>query len=41
MAIVQSKRGEAGTIAVTVTADGLETATVEVTAAAAPLCPVA
>jgi beta-galactosidase len=41
MAIVQSKRGEAGTITVTVTADGLETATVEVTAAAGALPPVA
>jgi beta-galactosidase len=41
MAIVQSKRGEAGTITVTVTSAGLETATVEVTAAAGALPPVA
>jgi beta-galactosidase len=41
MAMVQSKRGEAGAITVTVTADGLETATVAVTAAAAPLPPIA
>jgi beta-galactosidase len=40
MAIVQSKRGEAGAIAVTVTAAGLETATVTVTAAAGTPIPV-
>ena len=40
MAIVQGKRGEAGQIAVTVTAAGLETATVAVTAAAGEMVPV-
>jgi beta-galactosidase len=40
MAIVQTKRGEAGTIAVTVSSPGLETATVAVTAATAPLIPI-
>jgi beta-galactosidase len=37
MAIVQSKRGEAGTIAVTVTSEGLEAASVVVTASAGTL----
>jgi beta-galactosidase len=40
MAIVQSKRGQAGSIAVTVTAAGLEPATVAVTSAAGPMVPV-
>jgi beta-galactosidase len=40
MAIVQSKRGAAGTIAVTVTSEGLETATVAVTASAGPMKPI-
>ena len=40
MAIVQSKRGEAGPVAVTVSAPGLETATVAVTTATASLIPV-
>ena len=40
MAIVQTRRGEAGAIAVTVSSPGLETATVAVTAAAAPLIPI-
>jgi beta-galactosidase len=41
MAIVQSKRAEAGTIAVTVTSAGLESATVPVSSETAPLLPVA
>jgi beta-galactosidase len=40
MAIVQSKRGEAGTIAVTVTSEGLEAATVAVTASAGSMIPI-
>jgi beta-galactosidase len=40
MAIVQSRRGQAGSIAVTVSSPGLEAANVAVTAAAAPLIPV-
>jgi beta-galactosidase len=40
MAIVQSKRGQAGSIAVTVTATGLEPATVAVTSASGPMTPV-
>jgi beta-galactosidase len=40
MAIVQSRRGEAGAITVTVTADGLETASVAVEAAGAALIPI-
>ena len=40
MAIVQSKRGEAGAVAVTVTSPGLEPATVSVTAATGALIPV-
>jgi beta-galactosidase len=40
MAIVQSKRGEAGTIEVTVTSEGLQPATVEVTTSTAPLIPI-
>ena len=40
MAIVQSKRGAAGTVAVTASSPGLETATVTVTAAAAALVPI-
>jgi beta-galactosidase len=40
MAIVQSKRGQAGSIAVTVTAAGLEPATVTVTSASGPMTPV-
>ena len=39
MAILQSKRGSAGSITVNVTADGLETATVTVTAAAGTMVP--
>ena len=39
MAIVQTKRGEAGPIAVTVAGAGLETATVAVTSAAGPMTP--
>jgi beta-galactosidase len=39
MAIVQSKRGRDGQIAVTVTASGLEPATVAVTSAAGPMIP--
>lgn len=41
MAIVQSKRGEAGPIAMTVSSPGLEAATVAVTTAQADLIPVA
>jgi beta-galactosidase len=41
MAIVQSKRGDAGSLSVTVTSAGLAGATVPVTSAAAPLKPVA
>ncbi len=41
MAIVQSRRGEAGPIAVTVTSSGLESATVAVTSESVPLPPVA
>jgi beta-galactosidase len=40
MAIVQTKRGDAGAVTVTVNSPGLETATVAVTAAAAPLIPI-
>jgi beta-galactosidase len=40
MAIVQSKRGEAGQVAVTVTAAGLEAATILLTTATGPLMPV-
>jgi len=40
MAIVQSRRGEAGAISVTVAADGLEAATVEVISAAGALVPI-
>ncbi|MDP9050175.1 MAG: DUF4982 domain-containing protein [Acidobacteriota bacterium] len=40
MAIVQSKRGEAGTVGVTVTSEGLQPATVEVTTSAASLIPI-
>ena len=40
MAIMQSRRGTAGPISVTVSSPGLETAVVEVTAAASPLPPV-
>jgi beta-galactosidase len=39
MAIVQSKRGQAGQIAVTLTATGLEPATVAVTSAAGSMIP--
>jgi hypothetical protein len=41
MAIVQSKRAEAGTITVTVTSAGLESATVAVSSETAPLLRVA
>jgi beta-galactosidase len=41
MAIVQSRRGETGALIVTVTSQGLASATVEVTAADAALVPVA
>jgi beta-galactosidase len=41
MAIVQSRRGEAGALTVTVTAAGLESAAVSVTSESAPLTPVA
>ena len=40
MAIVQSKRGEAGQVAITVSSEGLKSATVSVTTAAGPLQPV-
>ena len=40
MAIVQSQRGQAGSIAVSVTSPGLESATVSVLSAAAALRPV-
>jgi beta-galactosidase len=40
MAIVQSKRGQAGTIAVTVTSPGLQPATVTVISESAPMAPV-
>ncbi len=40
MAIVQTRRGEPGAVTVTVSSAGLESATVAVTAAAAPLPPV-
>jgi beta-galactosidase len=40
MAIVQSKRGDAGTVSVSVSAAGLEGATISVTSATGPLAPV-
>jgi hypothetical protein len=40
MAIVQSKRGQAGSIEVTMTSPGLESATVSVTTTAGALIPV-
>lgn len=40
MAIVQSKRGEVGTISITVTSEGLQSATVEVAAATASPIPI-
>jgi beta-galactosidase len=40
MAIVQSKRGASGSVAVTLSSPGLETATVAVTAATSPLVPI-
>jgi len=41
MAVVQSRRGEAGGVTVTVSADGLEAATVVIASEAAALKPVA
>jgi beta-galactosidase len=40
MAIVQTRRGEAGTIGITVTSEGLQSATVELAASTAPLMPI-